>query len=116
MSDSSTTSDVPKVPLKRASTREKAYHHGSVTSPDFCELEDSAKCVHTSLQLLRRELAGLRKAHTDGVRYFKADIQKKLLEFRKKASRVEESLQQKLEANNNTIFADQHPFEREDIA
>ena len=48
----------------------------------------------------------LRRSHTEGVKSFKADMQKKLLEFRKKASRVDEALQNKMETNNNSIFGE----------
>jgi len=84
-------------------------HHASVTTPDFIELEDSARNVHASLNQLRDDLAELRKCHVDGVRSFNADIQKKLLVFRKKAARVDDILQQKLDVNNNIIFANEHP-------
>lgn len=104
-----TKTDVKRSVSARKSTGEAACHHASVTTPDFIELEDSAKSVHTSLQQLRKDLSSLRKSHVDGVKMFKADIQKKLLEFRKKAARVDEVLQQKLDVNNNIIFANEHP-------
>lgn len=101
---SNTTKSNVKRSSARKSTGETVIHHASVTTPDFIELEDSAKSVHASLQELRTDLSNLRKTHVDGVRSFKADMQKKLLEFRKKAARVDEVLQQKLDVNNNIVF------------
>ena len=51
-----------------------------------------------------KELKTMRKIHIDNTRNFKADLQKKLLEFRKKAAKVEDLLQHKLDQNNSTIF------------
>lgn len=81
----------------------------SVTTPDFFELESTARIVQNKLKVLKTDLQSLRKFQADNARNFKADLQKKLLEFRKKAARVDEHLQQKLDLNNNFIFAKEHP-------
>jgi len=81
----------------------------SIQSPDFEELEASAGTVHKNILHLRKDLDNLRKVHQDFSRSFKADMQKKLLEFRKKASRLDEHLQNKLDNNNNHFFANELP-------
>ena len=76
----------------------------SVTSPDFVELETAANSVRENLTELRRDLSALRKLHVDNTRSFKNDMQKKLLEFRKKASKVDDALQSRIDRKNNNIF------------
>jgi len=95
-------------PGKTRPTR-KVCERPSVTTPDFIELEVAANRVRTNIQELRKDLNTLRKIHVDNTRNFKNDIQKKLLEFRKKASKVDDFLQSKIDQNNNSIFANDHP-------
>ena len=89
--------------IKSKPTR-KLCDHPSLTTPDFMELEDTAEAVKQSIHILRNDLASLRKFQIDNAKNFKADIQKKLLEFRKKAAKVDDIIQQKLDINNNFIF------------
>jgi len=81
----------------------------SVTTPDFIELEDSARSVNVNISRLREDLQKMREYHIENTRMFKADLQKKLLLLRKKSARVEEVIQQKLETNTNNVFANEHP-------
>jgi len=76
----------------------------SIKSPDFEELETSASNVQLGISDLRGDLEEMRKAQMDFTRAFKADIQKKLLEFRKKATRVNEHMQNTVHKNNNNFF------------
>ena len=76
----------------------------SVTTPDFVELETAANWVRENIVELRKDLNVLRKMHVDNTRSFKNDMQKKLLEFRKKASKVDDILQSKIDRKNDNIF------------
>uniref|UniRef100_A0A7M5WRC5 Actin interacting protein 3-like C-terminal domain-containing protein n=2 Tax=Clytia hemisphaerica TaxID=252671 RepID=A0A7M5WRC5_9CNID len=87
----------------------KMCQRPSVTAPDFVELETAANLVRENIADLRKDLSTLRKMHVDNTRHFKNDIQKKLLEFRKKASKVDDTLQNRMDRNNNNIFANDHP-------
>lgn len=78
----------------------------SVASPDFDELDTTAGKVQSGIKNLRKDLDNLRKIQTDLARAFKADSQKKLLEFRKKAAKVDQIIQSKLDMNNNEIFGE----------
>ena len=93
----------PKLPRDR-STSGKICKPPSVTTPDFVELEDSAHIVKKRIYGLRKDLSEMRRVHLENTRQFKADIQKKLLLFRKKAAKAEELLQGKLDVNNSFIF------------
>ena len=102
-SSSSSTSSSQFSPTKTKPTR-KVCERPSVATPDFMELEVAANRVRESIQDLRKDLSVLRKMHVDSTRHFKNDIQKKLLEFRKKANKVDDLLQSKIDQNNNSIF------------
>ena len=78
----------------------------SIKSPDFEELETSASNVQQGISDLRGDLDDMRKMQMDFTRAFKADIQKKLLEFRKKATRVNEHVQNTVHINNNNFFGE----------
>ena len=82
----------------------KMINPPSLTTPDFSELENSARNARTELKNLRKDLADLKRFHNDNTRMFKADMQKKLLEFRKKAARLDDVIQHKLDVNNNCVF------------
>lgn len=98
----------PKLPRDRTKSG-KICKPPSVTTPDFIELEDSAHIVKKRIYAVKKDLAEMRKFHLENSRQFKADIQKKLLLFRKKAAKAEELLQDKLDINNSFIFAHEHP-------
>ena len=99
-----TYSAAPNSPSKSKATRQVIDKPPSITTPDFVELEVSANSVRESINDLRKDLINLRKLHLDNTRNFRNDIQKKLLEFRKKASKVDDLLQNKIDQNNNNIF------------
>jgi len=99
-----TYSAAPNSPTKSKATRQVIDKPPSITTPDFVELEVSASNVRESISDLRKDLHSLRKLHLDNTRNFRNDIQKKLLEFRKKASKVDDILQSKIDQNNNNIF------------
>lgn len=82
----------------------KMIHPPSLTTPNFTELENSARNARIELKNLRKDLVDLKKFHNDNTRMFKADMQKKLLEFRKKAARLDDVIQHKLDVNNNCVF------------
>lgn len=84
----------------------------SLTSPDFVELETAANSVRENLTDLRKDLNALRKMHVDNTRSFKNDMQKKLLEFRKKASKVDDALQSRIDRKNSNIFGKHTHFSR----
>lgn len=96
-STSSTTSSASR-PTRKMCDRP------SVTTPDFVELETAANWVRENIVELRKDLNVLRKMHVDNTRSFKNDMQKKLLEFRKKASKVDDILQSKIDRKNDNIF------------
>ena len=81
----------------------------SISAPDFMDLEKAANKVKVSINDLRKDLSMLRKNHLDNTRSFKNDIQKKLLEFRKKACKVNDLQQSRFDQNNNSIFG-KNPF------
>ena len=103
MPRSSTSSTTTTSSEKSRPTR-KLCDRPSVTSPDFVELETAANSVRDNLSELRKDLSVLRKMHVENTRNFKNDLQKKLLEFRKKANKVDDVLQSKIDRNNSNIF------------